>query len=158
MKKKNDEKVTLTMDDEIVQMKLITGETVLAAFSPNNDQIEDSFILMCVLEMVPFDSYEEDDDDDRPMEYFLLRPWITYVEDVRMEVSVNPTNVIYMTTPALKLKEQYFKSLKEISKSLGKQDAIEKGEKSETESENGVGSSVIAFRPRDAEAILLKED
>jgi hypothetical protein len=157
MKKKDDEKVTLTMDDEIVQMKLITGETVLAAFSPNNDQIEDSFILMCVLEMVPFDSYEEDD-DDRPMEYFLLRPWITYVEDVRMEVSVNPTNVIYMTTPATKLKEQYFKSLKEISKSLGKQDAIEKGGKSETESENELGSSVIAFRPRDTEAILLKED
>ncbi len=158
MKKKNDEKVTLTMDDEIVQMKLITGETVLAAFSPNNDQIEDSFILMCVLEMVPFDSYDEDDDDDRPMEYFLLRPWITYVEDVRMEVSVNPTNVIYMTTPALKLKEQYFKSLKEISKSLGKQDAIADKAKEEVKTEKGSGSSVIAFKPRDTEAVFLKED
>jgi len=145
------EKITLTMEDEILQMKMITGETVITALSPKNDTVPDSFILICTLEMIPIENYEEINAENLGgTEYYILRPWITYVEDISIEVSVNPTNIVYITTPGKGLKEQYFRSLSEIQKQL-------KVNKKEEEGLPKNVGDVIAFKPRDTKVFLTEE-
>ena len=153
-------KTTVTLDaegDDILQMKMITGETVLTAFSPKNELVDDSFILICTLEMIPMESYDDVEvGDTGSTEYYILRPWVTYSDDMGMEISVNPTNVVYMTEPSKGLKKQYFRSLDEIQKQLGK-NKEEKEEEKEEPSASKVGD-VIAFKPRIVDSVLLTED
>jgi hypothetical protein len=143
--------ITLGMDDEILQMKMITGETILTALSPKNEKVDDSFIMICTLEMIPFDSYEDFDDESvSGTEYYILRPWVTYADNISQEISVNPTNIVYITTPSKGLKEQYFRSLAEIQKKLKVND------KEEQVPPKNVGD-VIAFKPRDTKVLLNEE-
>ena len=143
------------MSDEILQLKMITNETVLCAFAPINDSIDDSFVIMCALEMIPIEEYEIDKEPPTK-EYYLLRPWVTYTDDVRMEISVNPTNVVYIATPSKELKKQYFRSLKEIVNQLEdkQKDSDETEEVKSVEKKIG---DVIAFKPRDTGVIPLNE-
>lgn len=152
--------VTLNAEgDDILQMKMITGETVLTAFSPKNELVEDSFILICTLEMIPMETYEDIEVGEMGnTEYYILRPWVTYSEDMGMEISVNPTNVVYMTEPSKGLKKQYFRSLDEIQKQLGKNKEEKKDEDKNEESTPSKVGDVIAFKPRIVDSVLLTED
>lgn len=143
--------ITLGMDDEILQMKMITGETILTALSPKNEKVDDSFIMICTLEMIPIDTYDEFDAENvSGTEYYILRPWVTYADDISLEISVNPTNIVYITAPSKGLKEQYFRSLAEIQKQL------KVNKKEEQVPPKNVGD-VIAFKPRDTKVLLNEE-
>ena len=153
-------KITLDAEgNDILQMKMITGETVLSAFSPKNELVEDSFILICTLEMIPMETYEElEVGETGNTEYYILRPWVTYSEDMGMEISVNPTNVVYMTEPSKGLKQQYFRSLDEIQKQLAANKKEEKEEKEEERTAPSKVGDVIKFKPRIVDSVLLTED
>ncbi|MEK9698743.1 MAG: hypothetical protein VW270_23415, partial [Candidatus Poseidoniales archaeon] len=76
-------------DDElIVQMKMMSGEIILGAPSTNDNS--DNLRMSGVLEMIPMlEDYEEIIKSGPGPEYYILKPWVTYTDDVMESVSVN---------------------------------------------------------------------
>jgi hypothetical protein len=99
----------------VVQMKLVTGEEILCTFSDKNESTPDSFMVHSVLQMMPIGEPSITDET----ESYILRPYITYVDNLQREVSINPVTVVCVSYPSTAIEAQYFISLAEIEKQLG---------------------------------------
>ena len=142
---------------EIVQMRLASGQEVVCTFSDKNAMVEDSFMVHSVLEMIPL----SEPTDLSEVESYILRPFITYADDLNVEVSINPVTVVCVTYPSEAIRSQYLVSVKEIQYKLGHDvelDPDEEGHEDEDIDHHGEKlphkSNVISFTGRQ----LLKEN
>ena len=137
---------------EVVQMKLVSGDEILCTFSERNEIEETSFIVHSVLQMIPMN----DPDLIAETESYILRPYVTYVDNLQKEVSLNPVTVIMVTYPSTAIEAQYYMSLAEIEKQLGYEepDSTEDDYHARPQSDSGV-SNVLSFPSRKQ---LLTED
>lgn len=100
---------------DVVQMKLVTGDEILCTFSKENESSENSFMVHSVLQMTPIGEPSLTDET----ESYILKPYITYVDNLQREVSINPVTVVCVSYPSTAIEAQYYMSLAEIEKQLG---------------------------------------
>ena len=102
-------------DQNIVQMKLVNGEEIIAVYE-NLGVESDEISLSHVLSMVPVEYLDEQEDEKT---YYILRPFMSYTDDLATPVGVNPNSVIALSTPSKKVVEQYLTSVDTIQEMLG---------------------------------------
>ena len=103
------------MNQEIVQIKLITGSEIICTFG-EGEQTPDEFRVHSILEMIPL----SEPDEMSEIEQYILRPYVTYCEDLSLEVSLNPVSVVLVAAPSDAIRRQYVLSVNEIQTKLGK--------------------------------------
>ena len=120
----------------IQQIRLIDGTEILAnVIHWEDDQyIEANNILM----MEPLDSPE---DEDRA--YYILKPLVSYTDNLAKTSTFNPGSVICVTEPSTMVLQQYANSIRDIIRQMG------------TEGEEGP-SNVVAFNSK--RKLLTEED
>ena len=102
--------------ENAVQVKLVNGEELIAIYENiGEDSGEMSFSY--VLSMMPLEIEFEDLESDKS--YYVLRPFISYIDDLANVVGINPNTVIALTTPSDTVVEQYLVSVKQIQDGLG---------------------------------------
>lgn len=102
-------------DQNITQMKLVNGEEIIAVYE-NWGVESDEISLSHVLSMVPVEYLDEQEDEKT---YYILRPFMSYTDDLATPVGVNPNSVIALSTPSKKVVEQYLTSVDTIQEMLG---------------------------------------
>ena len=94
-------------DRVVKQIRFINGSEVLATILSWD---EDTFIeINNALEMEPLES---DVDDHKA--YYLLRPMISYTDDLGKSITVNPGAIMCLTDPSPTVLQQYESSLRDI--------------------------------------------
>ena len=131
------------MNNEVVQLKLVTGEQVIATFTDDNSESPETFRIYGALEMIPLVEESEEFLIESGTEFYIMRPWITYADNLMDAIAVNPATVVYIAPPSVSLKIQYLKSFDEIQQKLGVNS-------SETDSDgsSSTAANVIAFKPK----------
>ena len=122
----------------IGQFLLNTGDVVIAQMI---DQDENSYKLNYAVTVDEL--YEEVYDDLEVLEgrnYYVMKPFIAYTEDLSTHCAVNPISVVCLCSPADSLIDQYLNSCKTIQEALGNGEQAPK-----TPLEN----NVVTFRPKD---------
>ena len=102
-------------DQNITQMKLVNGEEIIAVYE-NWGVESDEISLSHVLSMVPVEYIDEHEDEKT---YYILRPFMSYTDDLATPVGINPNSVIALSTPSKKVVEQYLTSVDTIQEMLG---------------------------------------
>lgn len=102
-------------EENITQMKLVNGEEIIAVYENWGDG-SDEISLSHALSMVPVE-YLDEQEDERT--YYILRPFMSYTDDLAKVVGVNPNSVIALSRPSEKVVEQYLKSIETIQGMLG---------------------------------------
>lgn len=102
-------------DQNITQMKLVNGEEIIAVYE-NWGVESDEISLSHVLSMVPVEYIDEQEDEKT---YYILRPFMSYTDDLATPVGINPNSVIALSTPSKKVVEQYLTSVDTIQEMLG---------------------------------------
>ena len=105
----------MTEADDIIQVKLVTGEEVICTFI-EVFTTDDRFRVHSILEMIPITP----DDMLDEIEQYLLRPYVTYTDDLTRESSLNPVSVVMVSPPSEAIRNQYILSVSEIQAKLGK--------------------------------------
>ena len=131
--------------ENVVQMKLTNGEEIIGVYT-NLGEETDEMSLTFVLSMQPLEL--EYDDLDTEKTYYVLRPFISYIDDLSNAVGVNPNQVIALTRPSSAVVEQYALSVEQIQISLGK------GETPDPTPAAAPESNVVSLRPKQ----VLTED
>lgn len=105
--------------EKLVQMKLVNGEELIACYE-NFGEGGDEMSVTYALSMSPLEfEYEEMADLDQTRSYYVLRPFISYTDDLANNVGINPNAVIALTTPSDAVVEQYLGSVNQIQETLG---------------------------------------
>jgi hypothetical protein len=137
-----------TKEAEVVQMKLVTGDEVSCIFSNENESDENSFMVHSILQMIPLS--DTDLLTETETESYILRPYITYTDNLQRVSSINPVTVVTISVPSVAIEAQYFASLAEIEKQLGYR--IDKAEEDDdyipSPSRDSGVSNVLSFPPR----------
>ena len=119
-------------EGSVKQLLMTNGEEILAEIL---DWKEGTYIEACnILSVIP---YEIEGDDGKA--YYILKPWVSYTDDIGKSSFINPNNVISLTEPSPVVVEQYRGSVEEISDGL--KDDGDKVAK-------GVEGNVLSFTPK----------
>ena len=94
----------------IQQIRFINGtECIANILSWDEDIIEINNALV----MEPLES-----DPDDHKSYYLLKPLVSYVDDLSKLITVNPSSIMFIAEPSPTVAEQYASSLREILNQL----------------------------------------
>jgi hypothetical protein len=105
-----------TFEGNIVQFKLLNGEEMIAEMIEGNTE---TFIIKNALTMEPLDPEMYDQYEGDPSKsFYLLRPFISYIDDLEKNVSLNPISVVCVTLPSEVVLEQYMGSVEQIQTEL----------------------------------------
>jgi hypothetical protein len=119
-------------EGSVKQMLMTNGEEILACIL---EWKEGTYIEACnILSVIP---YEIEGEDGKA--YYILKPWVSYTDDIGKSSFINPNNVISLTEPSPVVVEQYRGSVEEISDGL--KDDGDKVVK-------GVEGNVLSFTPK----------
>ena len=119
-------------EGSVKQMLMTNGEEVLAEIL---DWKEGTYIEACnILSVIP---YEIEGEDGKA--YYILKPWVSYTDDIGKSSYINPNNVISLTDPSPVVLVQYQSSVDEISDGLKDDDM--------TAVKNSQGN-VLSFTPK----------
>ena len=102
-------------NSEVVQIRLVTGDEILCTFSDDVESDENSFMVHSILQMIPL----SDVDPLTETESYILRPYITYTDNLQRVISLNPVSVVCLAYPSRAIEAQYYNSLAEIEKQMG---------------------------------------
>jgi hypothetical protein len=119
-------------EGSVKQMLMTNGEEILACIL---EWREGTYIEACnILSVIP---YEIEGEDGKA--YYILKPWVSYTDDIGKSSFINPNNVISLTEPSPVVVEQYRGSVEEISDGL-KDDGGKVAK--------GVEGNVLSFTPK----------
>ena len=120
----------------IQQIRFVNGTECIANILHWED---DNYIeINNALVMEPIES-----DTDDPKSYYLLRPLISYSDDLSKAITVNPGSIMCVSEPSPVVLGQYESSLREILNQLDYED------------DNGAEGNVVSFDSR--KRILTEE-
>ena len=126
--------------ENIQQIRFVNGmEAIANILYWDEDNIEVNYLLQ--MDVLP--EYGEDPDEDRS--FYILRPMVSYTDDLTRATTVNPSSVMTVSDPAPVVIKQYKNSIKEISSQM-----------SNKEEDSTVGN-VIAFNPKKSPQMLTED-
>ena len=106
----------MTYEGNVAQFKLINGEELLAEVV---ESTMETFVVKNALTMEPLDPELWDEYESEPNKsFYVLRPFISYVDDLEKNVSLNPISVVCVTLPSEVVLEQYMGSVEQIQTEL----------------------------------------
>ena len=106
----------MTYEGNVAQFKLLNGEELLAEVV---ESTVESFIIKNALIMEPLDPELWDEYESEPNKsFYVLRPFISYVDDLEKNVSLNPISVVCVTLPSETVLDQYMGSIEQIQTEL----------------------------------------
>ena len=135
----------------IQQIRFSNGTEVLANIILWQD--DELIEANCILE-IDRRTYDNDFDVEENKSYYVLKPWISYIDDMHKMSVINPVSILSVTTPAPIVVDQYTTSLKEIIKYMA--DTAKPEDNVETELRTD-SLNVIPFTPKN-NIQLLTED
>ena len=125
--------------ENIQQIRFVNGmEAIANILHWDEDNIEVNYLLQ--MDVLP--EYGEDPDEDRS--FYILRPMVSYTDDLTRATTVNPSSVMTVSDPAPVVIKQYKNSIKEISAQM-----------TNKEEDSTVGN-VIAFNPKKSPQMLTE--
>ena len=126
--------------ENIQQIRFVNGmEAIANILHWDEDNVEVNYLLQ--MDVLP--EYGEDPDEDRS--FYILRPMVSYTDDLTRATTVNPSSVMTVSDPAPVVIKQYKNSIKEISSQM-----------SNKEEDSTVGN-VIAFNPKKSPQMLTED-
>ena len=126
--------------DNIQQIRFVNGmEAIANILHWDEDNVEVNYLLQ--MDVLP--EYGEDPDEDRS--FYILRPMVSYTDDLTRATTVNPSSVMTVSDPAPVVIKQYKNSIKEISAQM-----------TNKEEDSTVGN-VIAFNPKKSPQMLTED-
>ena len=106
----------MTYEGNVAQFKLLNGEELLAEVV---ESTVETFIIKNALTMEPLDPELWDEYESEPNKsFYVLRPFISYIDDLEKNVSLNPISVVCVTLPSETVLEQYMGSIDQIQTEL----------------------------------------
>jgi len=126
--------------ENIQQIRFVNGmEAIANILHWDEDNVEVNYLLQ--MDVLP--EYGEDPDEDRS--FYILRPMVSYTDDLTRATTVNPSSVMTVSDPSPVVIKQYKNSIKEISSQM-----------SNKEEDSTVGN-VIAFNPKKSPQMLTED-
>ena len=126
--------------ENIQQIRFVNGmEAIANILHWDEDNIEVNYLLQ--MDVLP--EYGEDPDEDRS--FYILRPMVSYTDDLTKATTVNPSSIMTVSDPAPVVIKQYKNSIKEITSQM-----------SNKEEDSTVGN-VIAFNPKKSPQMLTED-
>ena len=135
----------------IQQIRFANGTEVLANIAKWD---EDQFLeANCILE-IERRSYDMDFDTDEGKSFYVLKPWVSYIDDMHKISAINPSSIVSVTTPSPIVVEQYGTSLTEIIKYMDETSQSEEPIKTAVTSDS---HNVVQFPPKSSVQLLTED-
>ena len=125
--------------NDIQQMRLVNGTEIVANILHWDDDTNIEVNYALIMEVLP-----EFGDEEEYKSYYVLKPLVSYTDDLAKPTVINPSAVMVVSEPSPTVIKQYKNSIKDISSQLG--DNKDSGEKSV--------NNVLSFAPKKGPEIL----
>jgi len=135
----------------IQQIRFSNGTEVLANIIVWQD--DELIEANCILE-IDRRTHDADFNVEENKSYYVLKPWVSYIDDIHKVSVINPISILSVTIPAPIVIDQYGTSLNEIIKYMA--DTVQPEDNTETELRTD-SLNVIPFTPKN-NIQLLTED
>jgi len=135
----------------IQQIRFANGTEVLANVAKWDD---DEFLeANCILE-IERRSYDMDFDAEEGKSFYVLKPWVSYIDDMHKISAINPSSIVSVTIPSPIVVEQYGTSLTEIIKYMDETSQSEEPIKTAVSSDS---HNVVQFPPKSSVQLLTED-
>ena len=126
--------------ENIQQIRFVNGmEAIANILHWDEDNVEVNYLLQ--MDVLP--EYGEDPDEDRS--FYILRPMVSYTDDLTKATTVNPASVMTVSDPSPTVIKQYKNSIHEITSQMSGKE------------EDSVIGNVIAFNPKKSSQMLTED-
>ena len=125
--------------NDIQQIRLVNGMEIVANIVHWDDDTNIEVNYALIMEVLP-----EFGDEEEYKSYYVLKPLVSYTDDLAKSSVINPGAVMVVSDPSPTVIKQYKNSIKDISSQLG--DNKDSGEKSV--------SNVLSFAPKKGPELL----
>lgn len=127
--------------ENIQQIRFVNGMEAIANILHWDDDtnIEVNYLLQ--MDVLP--EYGEDPDEDRS--FYILRPMVSYTDDLTKATTVNPGSIMTVSDPSPVVIKQYKNSIKEITSQMVNKE------------EDSTVGNVIAFNPKKSPQLLTED-
>lgn len=125
--------------NDIQQMRLTNGMEIVANIVHWDDDTNIEVNYALIMEVLP-----EFGDEEEYKSYYVLKPLVSYTDDLAKSTVINPAAVMVVSDPSPTVIKQYKNSIKDISSQLG--DNKDDGDKST--------SNVLSFAPKKGPELL----
>ena len=95
-----------------------------------------------------------DFDTDEGKSFYVLKPWVSYIDDMHKISAINPSSIVSVTTPSPIVVEQYGTSLTEIIKYMDETSQSEEPIKTAVTSDS---HNVVQFPPKSSVQLLTED-
>ena len=139
-------------ESNVQQIRFANGTEVLANIIKWED---DEFIeANCILE-IERRSLDMDFEVEEGTSFYVLKPWVSYIDDMYKMTSINPVSIVSVTVPSPVVSAQYVSSLCEIIEYMdGVSNDDEDSAKPDIEV---VNSNVLRFTPKKSIQLLTED-
>lgn len=139
-------------ESNVQQIRFSNGTEVLANIIKWED---DEFIeANCILE-IERRSLDMDFEVEEGTSFYVLKPWVSYIDDMYKMTSINPVSIVSVTVPSPVVSAQYVSSLCEIIEYMdGVSNDDEDSAKPDLEV---VNSNVLRFTPKKSIQLLTED-
>ena len=132
----------------VQQIRFSNGVEVLANVISWED--EELMEANLILEIEKKEDLSFDLEDTKS--YYILKPWISYTDDLHKTTVINPVSIMSVTIPGETVVGQYTTSIEEILKYMVNEVPAE----SESVPEKGFGGNVFVFTPKSRPQLLTE--
>ena len=137
----------------VQQIRFSNGVEVLAnVLSWEDEQLMEANLI---LEIERKEDFSFDLEDTKS--YYILKPWVSYIDDLYKTSIINPVSIMSVTIPGETVIEQYSKSIEEIVKYMVQNPAYDLESEEDPSSEINPSGNVFVFTPK-SKPKLLTED
>ena len=127
--------------ENIQQIRFVNGMEAIANILhwDEDTNIEVNYLLQ--MDVLP--DYGDDLEEDRS--FYILRPMVSYTDDLTKATTVNPASVMTVSDPSPTVIKQYKNSIHEITSQMSGKE------------EDSVIGNVIAFNPKKSSQMLTED-
>ena len=125
--------------NDIQQIRLVNGTEIVANIVHWDDDTNIEVNYALIMEVLP-----EFGDEEEYKSYYVLKPLVSYTDDLAKSSVINPGAVMVVSDPSPTVIKQYKNSIKDISSQLGD---------NKDDSDKSV-SNVLSFAPKKGPELL----
>lgn len=136
------------MEGQIQQIKLNTGDEIICEIVEWQDQGNGIEVLLVrdALQIIPVEFY---DDAEPEKATYILKPYLTYTDDLNKVLVINPIATVAYGDPAPAVRKQYLSSVDQIKDALRKEEDLDQ--------DLPTIKNVVTFRPKGSPKLLTED-